>query len=235
MSRGAPRFLILETSSRIGQIAIAEDARLVEVRRLEEARRHARDLAPVVAGLLKNHGWQPRDIDAVLVSHGPGSYTGLRVGIMSAKTFAYATGCRLLAIDTFAAIAVQAPPSVASLDVIADAQQGKIYVQRFGPVGDNGLREPETPLSVRPLADWEKDQSPDIWTTGPGLRAYREHLPGDISCTNEDSWDPEPESLLRLGGLRFQRGEADDLWALEPLYARPTSAEEKWQARSSSP
>ena len=57
-------------------------------------------------------GWQPRDVQAVIVSRGPGSYTGLRVGIISAKTFAYATGCDLLAVDTFAALALQAPASV---------------------------------------------------------------------------------------------------------------------------
>ncbi len=70
-------------------------------------------------------------MQAVLVSRGPGSYTGLRVGIMSAKTFAYATGCALIAVDTFAAIALQAPESVARVDVLADAQQDKVYVQSF--------------------------------------------------------------------------------------------------------
>src|SRR5205823_3729165 len=121
MNQPPPRFLILETSSRIGQVALAEGERLLEMRRLEQARRHARDLAPAVADLLKAFGWQPRDIDAVVVSMGPGSYTGLRVGIMSAKTLAYAAGCRVIAIETFAAVALQAPPAVHRLEVIADA------------------------------------------------------------------------------------------------------------------
>jgi tRNA threonylcarbamoyladenosine biosynthesis protein TsaB len=234
MSGESARFSILETSSRIGQVAIAEGARLVEIRRLEEARRHARDLAPAVADLLKNHGWRPQDISAVIVSHGPGSYTGLRVGIMSAKTFAYAAGSRVLAIDTFAAIALQAPAAIACLDVIADAQQGKIYIQRFGALDENGLRQAHTTLAVNRLEDWQSAKPTDAWVTGPGLRVYRDRLRQDLLCTDEMSWDPQPESLLHIGLLRFQRGEADDLWSLEPLYARPSSAEEKWQARSSS-
>ena len=66
------------------------------MRRLDEARRNARDLAPAAAELLQKQGWKPIGLDAVLVSCGPGSYTGLRVGIMSAKTLAYATRCALI-------------------------------------------------------------------------------------------------------------------------------------------
>src|SRR5262245_34096399 len=121
MSTPQPRLLILETSGRTGHVALAQGEAFLGLRSLDEARRHARDLVPAVAGLLAEQGWQPRDLDAVVISRGPGSYTGLRVGIMSAKTLAYATGCALVAIDTFAAIAHQAPAEVQNLDVIADA------------------------------------------------------------------------------------------------------------------
>src|SRR5205085_2940336 len=72
-------------------------------------------------------GWHPREIQACFVGTGPGSYTGLRVGIMAAKAFAYATGCALLGADTFATIAGQAPAEALRLDVIADAQQDRVY------------------------------------------------------------------------------------------------------------
>src|SRR5207253_4227955 len=91
-----PRVLILETSVRTGQVALAHGEELLGVLRLDEARRHARDLAPALAELLAQQGWKARELDAVFVSRGPGSYTGLRVGIMSAKTLSYATGCALL-------------------------------------------------------------------------------------------------------------------------------------------
>src|SRR5262245_52282348 len=94
-----PRLLILETSGRLGQVAVAGGSALRERRRLDEARRHARDLAPAVADLLATQGWKARDLHAVIVSLGPGSYTGLRVGLMSAKTLAYATGCTLIGVE----------------------------------------------------------------------------------------------------------------------------------------
>src|SRR5205823_13861207 len=100
-------WLMVEPSGRAGLVALAEGMVLRGVRPLDEARRHARDLAPAVRQLLDAAGWQPRDLQGVIVSRGPGSYTGLRVGLMSAKTLAYATGCALLAVDTFTAIALQ--------------------------------------------------------------------------------------------------------------------------------
>jgi tRNA threonylcarbamoyladenosine biosynthesis protein TsaB len=226
-----PRLLILETSSRTAQVALALGGQLCSVRRLDEVRRHARDLAPATAALLAEQGWRPRDLQAVIVSRGPGSYTGLRVGIMSAKTLAYAAGCALLAVDTFAALALQAPPSVSCLDVLADAQQDKVYVQSFVRLA-NGW-QPSSELAIRRFADWLTKREPSAWVTGPGLRKWAPHLPAEVPPLEASLWEPQPASLLRIGLARYRAGARDDLWTLEPLYLRPSSAEEQWQGRSS--
>jgi tRNA threonylcarbamoyladenosine biosynthesis protein TsaB len=233
-----PRLLILETSGRVGQVALARGATLVAARRLDEARRHARELAPAVAEMLVGQGWRPRDLDAVVVSRGPGSYTGLRVGIMSAKAMAYATGCVLLGIETFAAIALQAPADVGQLDVMADAQQGKVYVQRFARVGTKDAWQSLTPLAIETLVDWLSRRAPasnleePVWVSGPGLHVHRSRLPDTAHAVSAERWDPQPESLLRLGLPRFRAGERDDPWALEPLYLRPSAAEEQRRRRA---
>src|SRR5262249_39117234 len=162
------RSLLIETSSgKSGHVALAESETLLSVRRLDESRRHARDLAPALQALLAEAGWTPRDINAVLVSVGPGSSTGLRVGVMSAKIFAYATGCAILGIEAFAAVARQAPAECARLDVLADAQQDKIYVQPFGRDGSEWLAQ--APLAIRRVADWLAEREPSAWGSGPGL------------------------------------------------------------------
>jgi tRNA threonylcarbamoyladenosine biosynthesis protein TsaB len=222
-----PKLLILETSGRSGVVALAEGEVLRHCRRLDETRRHARDLAPAVGELLAAEGWQPRDLQAVIVSRGPGSYTGLRVGIMSAKAFAYATGCALIAVDTFAAIASQAPAEVTRLDVLADAQQDNVYVQRFTCAG---LPKPASELAIRPFATWLSARGGETWVTGPGLAKLHKRLPADVRAVPEELWEPGAESLLRLGLARYAAGERDDIWALEPLYLRPSSAEQKWTA-----
>ena len=212
------RLLIIDTAQRRGQVALALDERIVGSRLLEESRRHARDLVPMVRALLGEQGWTPRELTGVLVSRGPGSYTGLRVGLMSAKTLAYATGCVLMGIDTFAAIARQAPAG--TINVLADAQQGKIYVQRFVQ-GQGG------PLEIWPFNNWSESLSPGTWVSGPGLDIFADKLPPHIQALPSENWLPRPESLLAIGLERLTRGESDDPFTLEPLYLRPSAAEEK--------
>ncbi len=212
------RFLILETSHRIGKVALAQGETIVGERTLDEARRHARDLAPAIDDLLKGQGWRARELDGVIVSRGPGSYTGLRVGIMSAKTLAFATGCALLAIDTFAAIRQQAPAETMNVDVIADAQQDRVYVQRFGA-------HPES-LTIMPLAVWlESALAWRVAVTGPGLETYGSRLPAELQVLPPERWLPPPASLLKLGLERFGKGERDEQFTVEPHCFRESSAE----------
>jgi len=228
--RDEPRLLILETSGKVGQVAVAEGRRLGSVRSLSESRRHARDLAPAIVELCAEKGWRVRDLDAVIVSLGPGSYTGLRIGIVTAKTLAYASGCAMLGIETFAAIARRTPSEAKVVDVIADGQQQNIYVQRWRHSGKEWEAEA---LRIRAASEWLADLSPGIWVTGPGLHQHETALPPLNPSVAAELRDPNALSLLELGLLRWRRGDADDLWSLEPLYLRRSSAEEKWDRASS--
>lgn len=223
----APRILLVETSSRMGQLALARGGEILGIRRLDEARRHARDLAPQAADLLSEQHWGARELDAVFVSRGPGSYTGLRVGIMSAKTLAFVTGCALLGLETFRAIALQVPAEVQRVDVIADAQQGRVYIQRFR-CSPGALPSAEDDLHITSLDEWQSNRPEDVFVSGPGLQAYA----GTIwdRALDQRFWDPQPAGLLELGLARLAANERDDVWRMEPLYLRPSGAEEKWAA-----
>jgi len=237
----APRLLLLETSGRSGFVGLAERETLRGLRRLDESRRHARDLAPATAELLAAQGWKARGLHGVVVSRGPGSYTGLRVGIMSAKTLAYAVGCALIAVDTFAVVADQMPAGVGRVDVLADAQQDKVYVQSWGripilPDARTGLEScptfaPLDALAVRPFTEWLAERPADAWVSGPGLHRWAPRLPAGLPAVDTALWDPQPGNLLRLGLARYLAGERDDVFALEPLYLRASSAEEQQRAR----
>jgi tRNA threonylcarbamoyladenosine biosynthesis protein TsaB len=150
---------------------------------------------------------------------------------MSAKVFAYATGCAVIAVDTFDAIADQAPAEVERLDVLADAQQDRVYVQGYArPAAGAGLRS-ESPLRIERFADWLGAREPAAWVTGPGLRVLHARLPPDVPVVAAELWDPGAESLVSLGLARYRDGTRDDLWTLEPLYLRPSSAEEQWRGK----
>src|SRR5262245_64007809 len=144
------RLLLIETSGRVGEVGLGNDRAILSRRRLDQARRHARDLAPALRDLLREQSWRSTDITSVIVSRGPGSYTGLRVGIMAAKAFAFGVGCPVLGIDTFAVIAFQAGVGN-PVEVIADAQQERLYVQRFTIDTATGWRRADTPIHVHNL------------------------------------------------------------------------------------
>jgi tRNA threonylcarbamoyladenosine biosynthesis protein TsaB len=223
--------LLLETSTHVALAAIARGSRVLKTRRLDETRRHARDLAPAVRDLLRSEEVNPRAVDAVIVGTGPGSYTGLRVGIMSAKTFAHVTGCRLIGVECFAALALQAPDEASTVDVFADAQQDRVYWQRFERCEQATQWRPTVPLQIRLFAEWcnSKDRAP--WVTGPGLRGKEMRIPAGIRLVNPERWQIAAESLLQLGSARYQMGAGDDPLTLEPLYLRPSAAEQQWQGQ----
>ena len=216
-------WLVIETSGRVGQIGLARDGTLVRTGLLDENRRHVRDLAPMVGSMLPTEELKPAEVTGVMVSIGPGSYTGLRVGIASAKAFAYATGCRLVAVPTFAAIALQAPLEAQELWVVADGLQGSIYVQSYERTGAKDELRIERAADVLPAAPQ------GAWFTGPGVEVYANLLPPGVSLVPESDRDPTLESLFRAG-LKIAPLARQELFALEPLYLRGSSAEEKAKA-----
>ncbi len=229
MPEEPPRLLLIETSGRVGRVALAEGPALVAEQSLNEARRHARDLAPTISRLLSERGWRARDLRGVIVSLGPGSYTGLRVGIMSAKVLAYATGCALVGVPTFEVLARQVEATALELAVIADAQKEHLYVQaftrgsaaeRFSPVGD---------LTVVLGPEWARQIGRDVVVVGPGLGIAQRWLPPGTSTAVSE---PTVAGVLAVGWERSLCGCRDDAARLEPLYLRRSSAEDQWDRRA---
>jgi tRNA A37 threonylcarbamoyladenosine modification protein TsaB len=79
------------------------------------------------------------------------------------------------------------------------------------------------------FGDWFTELDANVWSSGPGLHGHEARLPEGQPVVPADARDPRAESLLHLGLERYRRGERDDVWSLEPLYLRPSSAEEKWK------
>ena len=218
-----PRLLLLETSGHRGFVALAQGERLLGERPLLESRRHARDMVPFTSELLAEQKWMPRDLTGVIVSIGPGSYTGLRVGLMAAKSLAYATGCLLIGIETFAVIATQVPFADAPVDVLADAQQQRVYWQPY-------RGQAIAPLKVVGFDEWLAGRDPAAFVSGPGVAVFADRL-AELRLIEEARRVPTAEGLLKLGLRRFLAGERDSVWELEPVYLRPSSAEEQWQRK----
>src|SRR5450759_3825007 len=96
--------LAIETSGPLGSVALFESETVLGEQSLELGRQHGQSLIPTIRQLLTFYGKLPRDLELVAVSIGPGSYTGLRVGVVCAKTLAYAANSQLVAVDTLHAV-----------------------------------------------------------------------------------------------------------------------------------
>lgn len=215
-------WLLVETSGRGGRVGVAVGGAVVRRADLDPARRHNRDLAPTAATVLKAAGVAFRELHGVMVSVGPGSYTGLRVGIMSAKAVAFATGCRLVAVPTFAVIAEQATDANDVL-VIADALQGQMYAQRFTrAAGGWSVGE----LGIRPAAEVLPALAGETWVSGPGVETFAGLIPERVHRAPLADRLPALDDMFRVG-LGLPPLTREEMFALEPLYLRGSSAEEK--------
>jgi len=222
-------WLVLETSDRTGTVGLFVDGESFGTRTLDPGRRPNRDLVPYCAELLAEAGFKPADVSAVAVNIGPGSYTGLRVGMISAKMFAFVTGCRLVAVPSFHAVAAQAPPQVQQLRVISDGLQGLLYTQDF--IRDDEGMKASTELRIQPMQAWLAELTLGTTIAGPGVSILPQPWPEGVSTMDEARRTPTVEGVHRAAQRLpvLGRNEAS---TLEPLYLRPSSAEEQADRRS---
>jgi tRNA threonylcarbamoyladenosine biosynthesis protein TsaB len=165
------------------------------------------------------------------VTTGPGSFTGLRVGIVTAKTFAYAAGCDVIGVETLQVIAAQCPHE-GDLAAVIDAQRNQVYSAWFR-VGHDGRTHPIRPARIVDREDWLASLRPGSIVAGPGLRRGRllDRLPKDVRVAEESVWPPLAATVGRLAWRDYREGRRDDLWKLAPQYYRKSAAEEKWEQR----
>lgn len=230
------RWLVIETSSREGEVGLAESGRLIAQRSLSSSQKHARDLAPGIADLFHETGWTARELGGVVVDLGPGSYTGLRAGLMTAKAFSYALEIPLFAVEADVAVAWRLPANVDRASVIFDAQQGLVYRSLLSRSSDGGW-ERDGAMKIVPVDEWAREIPTGCWVAGPALSRYAGKVPETAHLVPPTAWQASAEGLCSAAIHRVQKGDLglkgdrEALWNLEPLYLRPSSAEEKWERR----
>jgi tRNA threonylcarbamoyladenosine biosynthesis protein TsaB len=218
----------IETSGAAGSIALIRAGELFgECSLSASGRRHARTLVPEISTLLEQAGLRPTDLNVIAVSIGPGSFTGLRVGVVCAKTLAYAVGCQLVSVDTFLAVATSHPPAAAPVWVIDNALRGDVCAAEYRH--DSSGWTCTIPAKLRSLEDWKLDVTDQALVTGPGVLPLQDELTG-LRLGPEALQVPQAKAIAELGAQRARQGLLADLWTLAPFYMRRSAAEEKADA-----
>lgn len=148
MMKDSTRILIIETSGRIGKVGIAEGSRLVLQESFKSELKHAAQLLPSMDRLCRANNWSPDDIEQVYVSAGPGSFTGIRIGITVAKTLAFAQSIKIVSVPSMEALALNAVRAhnqetclIKNLAVVLQAGRGRVFTAVFEYQPDDCLSE----------------------------------------------------------------------------------------------
>ena len=191
-------------------------------------------LIPAIENTLKTAKIAPADVDLVAVSKGPGSFTGLRMGLVAAKTFAFAMYCDVVGICVFETLVCQAVDQLSwpedganttkSVHVVTDAGRAEVFVQSFECDGFTFQ-----PLGTPRLArkdSWLSTLSHGDVVTGPGLKLFDDSTLSSFKTIANEFWMPNADSIGKLGFANYSTNGPDDLLNIEPVYSRPSAAEE---------
>jgi len=225
--------LALDTATLVSSVALAAPDRLLAELTLQTKKTHSERLMPHIEQLLALADADKADIGAVAVSIGPGSFTGLRIGLATAKALAYALRIPLVGVPTLAALAFGCPAPGALLAPTMDAQKGNIYVALYR-WQDGDLVE-EMPPAVMGHAAAAADLAAHggqalILGEAVGLYGDVFRQAGHVLAEPHVAM-PRAGSVALLGARLAATGVNHDVMALEPLYIRRSEAEELWERR----
>lgn len=221
MRTASPRILIIDTC---GPKATLEAWSGNHQLAREEfgAARHVQGLSSRLKSLLATVAWPLAEIDAIAVNIGPGSFTSIRVALATAKALAYVDGQKLIGVDSFDTWAAGVPGELApAFDVVIGGQLNSFNIVRFQREAGEWIRQSLRTIRRDQLAD---ELESHVAVTGPAASLVQQLTP-------HARWiDVEP-NMAAIVSKRFAAGRFDDVWTIEPYYVRPSSAEEKWDAR----
>ena len=222
--------LAVDTTTPSGSVALLEGGALLGEVDVESAATHSARLLKSVDFLLAAHGRDVREVDAFAVAAGPGSFTGIRIGVAAVKSLAFASGRPVAPVSTLAALAGKLLAGGARLACpILDARKEEIYAGLFkaGPAG---------PVEIVPQGAYDTDaffaRLPArrvIAYAGGGLAICRDRLPSRLRAGARfpDRTPFVAAEVARLGAAMVREGRGVDAAALAPIYFRRSQAEEK--------
>lgn len=230
-----PRGLAVETSGRIGSIAIVDDGKVLAEDTFSHGLQHAAQIICRIDALLKAQQWQPRDLQELYLSIGPGSFTGLRIGVTLIKTLSFVTGARIAAVPTLDVLARNAPTEAQNVIVVLDAKREQIFTARYSREEATGPWVISEPPHLDRL-DAMLSRSPrPVHLIGEGIPYHRQFIGEDpqVIVTDSAVWRARASVVAELGTALLRDGMATDPQKLVPLYIRKPEAQEKWEQQQS--
>lgn len=220
--------LAIESATPRGSVALASGGAVLAERFLPPGRQASETYLSAVEGLFAAAGAAPRDVACVAVSAGPGSFTGLRVGMSAAKGFCFGWGVPLALVPTLACLAARVPGEGPTLCPVLDARKKEVYAALFRREGGRlGRLSPDMAISPEALLD--RLPAGDVLFCGDALPGYsamfRDRLGNRATMVEGPDGLPAAGAVAAAGERAFLAGDVSDPRRAVPAYIRPSEAE----------
>ncbi len=221
------RLLAVDTATSICGVALIHHNTVEAALALDTGQTHTRTIMDAIQSILRFCDIALQDIDGFVATQGPGSFTGLRIGISTVKGLATATEKPMTGVSTLAVLAHQAVTTCDLICPMIDARRGEVY---WTLLRRNGSRWVSVvPERVGPAIEALERIDTSCCFIGNGAVAYRESLESELHLTRqwatEDRNSLQPATVAQLGALKFQAGDTLDPATFAPVYLRKSDAE----------
>ncbi|MBQ8638387.1 MAG: tRNA (adenosine(37)-N6)-threonylcarbamoyltransferase complex dimerization subunit type 1 TsaB [Lachnospiraceae bacterium] len=231
------KILGIESAAMVAGAALLENDRIIAEYTVNLKQTHSQTLLPMIDEIIRVTGIDKKELDAIAVSAGPGSYTGLRIGSATAKGLGLALKKPVVSVPTLAAMAYQCYGSGREVSPIMDARRGQVYtaLYRFG--ADGTMITEEEPQVIL-MEEWMKkleERGGQILFTGDGIPVFGERilqvLPGSLLAPAHMNRE-RAASVASLGALLYQEGKTETAAEHLPVYLRKPQAEREREERA---
>jgi tRNA threonylcarbamoyladenosine biosynthesis protein TsaB len=229
--------LSIDSSTPVAGIAVSDGKKLLGEVMINTQNTHSEKLMPMVAQLLHDLQMNIQQIDAVAITCGPGSFTGLRIGMATAKGIVQGGNKKLIAIPTLDTLAQNLNHYPGIICPIMNAQKKQVYtaIYKSTETGMERLSDYQA-IEAETLAEQLLALGETVWFTGDGVDAFadvfRAKLGAQCRLADGNTVLPRAGALAMLAAERAEQEQFDDLYQAELFYIRKSEAEVQWEARN---
>ncbi|GAE89819.1 tRNA (adenosine(37)-N6)-threonylcarbamoyltransferase complex dimerization subunit type 1 TsaB [Acetivibrio straminisolvens] len=230
------KILALDTSALVAAVAVMEDDRLLGEYMLNHRKTHSQQLIAMIREVLGSLELVPKDIDVFAASTGPGSFTGLRIGVTTVKAMAYAAGKPVVSVPTLDAIAYNIPISSFTICPVMDARNNQVYTALYD-WDENGQKRITDYLGipVSELVKLIKDMGKKVIFAGDAAKMHEEYFRQELG----DDFKIAPGSLLlqrassvaHIAYLKAMNNDLESCFDMVPFYLRKSQAEREYEKK----
>jgi len=226
----------IETATERVSVAIGGHEGVIGLFEVTRGRRHAETLVPAIDFVCRQSGIDLDEISVVAVDVGPGLFTGMRVGLASAKAIAQALRVPMIGISSLDLLAFPCRLTDRVVVPVIDARKNEVFYSMYLQV-PGGVQQVGSPTvgSVEELVADLLARSQDVLCVGDGAQRYREEILDGFHCEIGGDAQPSAGPLVQLAHARALREDWVNPWEIEPIYLRAPDAQINWSTRASRP